>query len=40
MRQWLDLVTSRVPFAPKLIVDVGCGTGRFSEPLAKGSLLR
>jgi ubiquinone/menaquinone biosynthesis C-methylase UbiE len=23
-----------VPFAPHLVVDVGCGTGRFSEPLA------
>jgi len=34
-RQWLDLVASHVPFAPKLIVDVGCGTGRFSEPLAE-----
>jgi ubiquinone/menaquinone biosynthesis C-methylase UbiE len=34
MRQWLDLLAAHVPFAPKLIVDVGCGTGRFSEPLA------
>ena len=34
MRQWLDLVAAHVPFAPQLIVDVGCGTGRFSEPLA------
>jgi malonyl-CoA O-methyltransferase len=35
MRQWLDLVASHVPFAPKLIVDVGCGTGRVFEPLAE-----
>jgi ubiquinone/menaquinone biosynthesis C-methylase UbiE len=34
MRQWLDLVAAHVPFAPQLIVDVGCGTGRFSDPLA------
>ena len=34
MWQWLDLVAEHMPFAPQLIVDVGCGTGRFSEPLA------
>ena len=34
MRQWLDLVAEHMPVAPQLIVDVGCGTGRFSEPLA------
>jgi ubiquinone/menaquinone biosynthesis C-methylase UbiE len=34
MEQWLDLVAAHMPFAPELIVDVGCGTGRFSEPLA------
>ena len=34
MRQWLDLVAAHAPFAPQLIVDVGCGTGRFSKPLA------
>ena len=38
MRQWLDLVAAHVPFAPQLIVDVGCGTGRFSEPWPTGSL--
>jgi ubiquinone/menaquinone biosynthesis C-methylase UbiE len=35
MQQWLDLVAAHVPFAPQLIVDVGCGTGRFSKPLAE-----
>jgi ubiquinone/menaquinone biosynthesis C-methylase UbiE len=34
MQQWLDLVAAHVPFTPQLIIDVGCGTGRFSEPLA------
>jgi ubiquinone/menaquinone biosynthesis C-methylase UbiE len=34
IRQRLDLVVAHVPFAPQLIVDVGCGMGRFSEPLA------
>jgi ubiquinone/menaquinone biosynthesis C-methylase UbiE len=34
MRQWLDLIAAHVPFVPQLIVDVGCGTGRFSLPLA------
>jgi len=34
MRQWLDLVAAHVPFSPHIIVDVGCGTGRFSGPLA------
>src|SRR5262245_5740920 len=34
MQHWLDLVAAHVPFAPQLIVDVGCGTGRFAKPLA------
>ena len=34
MRQWLDLLAAHVPFVPQLIIDVGCGTGRFSKPLA------
>src|SRR5262245_22849606 len=35
MQQWLDLVAAHVPFSPHVIVDVGCGTGRFSAPLAE-----
>jgi SAM-dependent methyltransferase len=34
LRKWLDIVAAHVPFAPRLIVDLGCGTGRFSQPLA------
>jgi len=34
LRQWLDLVAAHAPSAPKLIVDLGCGTGRFTQPLA------
>jgi ubiquinone/menaquinone biosynthesis C-methylase UbiE len=34
--RWLDLVARDANPAPgSLIVDVGCGTGRFSEPLAE-----
>ena len=40
MRQWLDLVAEHMPVAPQLIVDVGCGTGRFSEPQPIGLLPR
>jgi len=36
MRQWLDLVArDAAPAQNSLIVDLGCGTGRFSEPLAE-----
>lgn len=35
MRRWLDLVAQHVPVEPRLIVDVGCGTGRFTYPLAE-----
>lgn len=35
LSQWLELVARDAhPVAGCLIVDVGCGTGRFSEPLA------
>jgi malonyl-CoA O-methyltransferase len=35
LRQWLDLVSAHVDrSAISLIVDLGCGTGRFSRPLA------
>jgi ubiquinone/menaquinone biosynthesis C-methylase UbiE len=34
LRQWLDLVAAHAPSAPRLIVDLGCGTGRFTQPLA------
>jgi ubiquinone/menaquinone biosynthesis C-methylase UbiE len=35
MRLWLDLVAAHSPSRPNLIVDVGCGTGRFTLPLAE-----
>jgi ubiquinone/menaquinone biosynthesis C-methylase UbiE len=34
LRQWLDIVAAHVPFAPRLIVDLGCGTGRYTQALA------
>src|SRR5262245_6773541 len=34
MRQWLDLIATHAPPRPLCIVDVGCGTGRFTHPLA------
>jgi ubiquinone/menaquinone biosynthesis C-methylase UbiE len=34
LRLWLELVAEHVPFAPRLIVDLGCGTGRFTQALA------
>jgi SAM-dependent methyltransferase len=34
MRQWLDLVAGHAPAGTRLVVDLGCGTGRFSQPLA------
>jgi SAM-dependent methyltransferase len=36
LQRWLDLVARDAsPARGSLIVDVGCGTGRFSEPLAE-----
>ena len=36
LERWLDLVARDVgPAQGSLLVDVGCGTGRFSEPLAE-----
>ena len=35
MTRWLDLVAAHAPRNPALIVDVGCGTGRFTYPLAE-----
>jgi ubiquinone/menaquinone biosynthesis C-methylase UbiE len=32
--QWLNLIAAHLPVRPRLIVDVGCGTGRFTCPLA------
>ena len=35
LRQWLDLISTHLDrSAISLIVDLGCGTGRFSQPLA------
>src|SRR5262245_11611771 len=35
LRLWLDLVAVHAPPACELVVDVGCGTGRFTVPLAE-----
>lgn len=35
MGRWLDLIAAHAPRDPQLIVDVGCGTGRFTHPLAE-----
>jgi SAM-dependent methyltransferase len=34
-RLWLDLISAQVDRSTSLVVDLGCGTGRFSELLAK-----
>ena len=35
MQRWLDLVAAHAPPHPRLIIDIGCGTGRFTHPLAQ-----
>ena len=35
LRRWLDLVADHAPDDLQLIVDIGCGTGRFAHPLAE-----
>jgi ubiquinone/menaquinone biosynthesis C-methylase UbiE len=35
MERWLDLVADYAPARLDVIVDIGCGTGRFTFPLAK-----
>ena len=35
LKQWLDLVAAHAPSDLALIVDLGCGTGRFTQPLAE-----
>jgi ubiquinone/menaquinone biosynthesis C-methylase UbiE len=35
LRHWLDLIAAHVPAFPPLIIDLGCGTGRFTHPLAE-----
>src|SRR5690242_17067465 len=35
LRLWLDRVAAHAPPAPEVILDIGCGTGRFTHPLAE-----
>jgi hypothetical protein len=35
MGRWLELIAAHVPSRLDVIVDVGCGTGRFTHPLAE-----
>jgi ubiquinone/menaquinone biosynthesis C-methylase UbiE len=35
LRLWLDRVAAHAPPAPQVILDIGCGTGRFTHPLAE-----
>ena len=36
LRQWMDLLSAHIERETiSLILDLGCGTGRFSEPLAR-----
>jgi SAM-dependent methyltransferase len=34
LRQWLDLIAVHLPSPATLLVDLGCGTGRFTYPMA------
>jgi len=37
VRQWVNLVRAVIPPGPDgVVIDLGCGTGRFSGPLAEG----
>ena len=35
LRLWLERVVAHAPPAPQVILDIGCGTGRFTHPLAE-----
>ncbi|HSR79482.1 MAG TPA: methyltransferase domain-containing protein [Hyphomicrobiaceae bacterium] len=35
LRLWLDRVAAHAPPVPQVILDIGCGTGRFTHPLAE-----
>jgi ubiquinone/menaquinone biosynthesis C-methylase UbiE len=35
LQQWLAIIAAHAPAGSGLIVDVGCGTGRFSRPLSE-----
>jgi len=35
LRQWLDIIAGNIPNRPTLIVDLGCGTGRYAYALAE-----
>ena len=35
LRRWLDIIARNIPRRPTLIVDLGCGTGRYAYALAE-----